>query len=291
MNRRRLGVLLIGSGALLALLAGAVVFVQLSAVEALRAGQPRTWVAVAAVDIPERTLINASQVDFVAVPDEAVTTGAIRAPGLTGRSLDEATQQDLRGAIKDQFTAQRIYKGEIFNRERLGTSAGKNTPSYEIPKGKVLYMFPVKLRGGNPQNDPVLVALLNAVRAGDFVDVYYTSFELPPGLSQDDEDKARDKDRHKYLYTRRILQNLQVINVGFFPDATGKTEPPKPEDRYLTLLVTPDEAGALKWLKDVSALDGNIEIVLRSPLDRDPFPPSTVSLDSISRQFGIGTQR
>lgn len=289
MNRRRFGFLLISIGTVVALFVAVLVYVQLSSVERLQAAQPRTWVAAAKVDIPERTVISESQIEVVQVPETAVPAGAARYNQTGNLATDQTEKQRLVTLVKDQYTPLRIYRGEIINRERLGQSASLNTPSYDIPRGRVFYTFPVRLKGGNPSNDPVLIALLNAVRPGDFVDIYYTTFELPTGLSQDAEDRARGDERYKHMYTRRLLQNLKVVQVGFFPDSSGKTEAATRDDRYLTFDVTPDDALTLKWLKDIATLEGNLELVLRSPLDVEPFPPSTIGYAAVSRRFGIGT--
>src|SRR5205823_5022539 len=157
---------------------------------------------------------------------------------------------------------QHIYKGEIFNAERLGQKAAQNTPSFILPAGKVAFPFPVKLNGGSPANDRILVAYLDAVRAGDFVDIYYSTLEVPLTLSSEERDRAKTDDAIKYLYTRRVMQNLKVVNVGFFPGSDGKVQDSPSDQRYLTFEVTPDEALTLKWLKDAATLLGNIDIVL-----------------------------
>lgn len=294
MTRRRLGLLLLAGGMVVALFVAIVVFVQVSTVEDLRRTQPRFWVVVAIADVPERSVITASQVDVQRVPEFAVPAGAVVHPQPVS-DLDEESKQALRNRVKDQYTSQRIYKGEIINRERLGASSAarpldpRTAPSFEIPKGKVIYTLPVRLRGGNPPNDPVNIAILNAVRAGDFIDIYYTVFELPPGLPREQEERARGEERYKFLFTRRLLQNLQVLNVGFFPDPAGKLEPAGKDERFLTLLVDPDQALTLKWLKDVATLEGNMELVLRSPQDTDPFPRATMSYQIAADQFGLGS--
>ena len=56
----------------------------------------------------------------------------------------------------------------------------------------------------------------------------------------------------------------------------------------LTFEVTPDEALTLKWLKDAATLVGNIDVVLRSPVDTGTFPSQTITFDTMSQQFGIG---
>jgi len=202
----------------------------------------------------------------------------------------ESRKQGIVNRVKDQFTPTRIFKGEVINTERLGREAGKNTPSYDIPSGKVAYVFPIKVNGGSPANERLQLAFLNAVRAGDFLDIYYSALELPAGMTQEQEDRERSVHPANYLHTRRMMQSLKVTNVGYFPDAGGRSDTPR-EDRYLTFEVTPDEALELKWLKDVATLTGNIEFVLRSPLDTQALPQTEVNFELMSRQFNIAAGR
>lgn len=289
MNRRRVGFLLIGAGILLGLIAGITVYLRVSQAEEQARAVPTLWVAVAASDIPERTVISSNQIAFVQLPLEAVPPGAKFHEKLPDPQVP-STRQRLLLDIVDQFSAQRIYKNEVILTERLGKQAAKNTPSYDLPAGKVAFTFPVKLSGGTPANDRLTLAFINAIRAGDFVDIYFSNLEPPAGLSKEDEDRAQ-RVPMTYLQTRRVLQNIKVLFVGHYPDATGKAiESPK-DERFLTLEVTPDEALTIKWLKDAAQLAGNIDFVLRSPLDTQPFPATTVNLELMSRQHGFGPGR
>lgn len=298
MNRRRLGVFLIGGGLLLAVAVAAVVFFAMNDAENLRREQPKRLVAVASVDISERSTVDQTQIDIVRLPDQAIPPGSASAT-LEGRSDEQARTEVLAqlfapgatGKPGSTFTPTRIFKGEVINKERLGSDALKNTPSFDIPPGRVAYPFPVRVNGGNPQNERILVALLNAVRPGDFIDVYYSSIEFPVGISQQEEERLRQTASVNYLYTRRLMQNIKVMQVGFFPDSTGKAPETSREDRFLTLEVTPDQALMLKWLKDAATITGNLEFVLRSPVDTQPFPSQTVDFQTVSTQFGIGTGR
>lgn len=289
MNRRRVGFLLIGAGILLGLIAGITVYLRVSQAEEQARAVPTLWVAVAASDIPERTVISFNQIAFVQLPLEAVPPGAKFHDKLPDQQV-QARRDALLRDIVDQFTAQRIYKNEVVLPERLGKEAAKNTPSYDLTAGKVAFTFPVKLSGGTPANDRLTLAFINAIRAGDFVDIYFSNLELPAGLSKEEEDRAQ-RVPMTYLQTRRVLQNIRVLFVGHYPDASGKaTESPK-DERFLTLEVTPDEALTVKWLKDAAQLAGNIDFVLRSPLDTQPFPAATVNLELMSRQHGFGPGR
>lgn len=292
MDRRRMGIILIGAGMVMALVVALAVYLQTSDAEALRAAQPRNWAVVAAIDIPERSVIEGNQIRLIQLPREAIPPGAANYLPETGVSdVDvEVRKGQLVQHVAGQFTPQRIYPGEVINTERLGKEAGKNTPSYELPTGKVAYVFPIRVLGGSPPNDRLLVAFLNAVRPGDFIDVLYSTLEYPAGMTREEQDKQRLSEAN-FLFTRPIMQNVRVINVGLFPDAAGKTAETPRDDRYLTLEATPDEALALKWLKDAASFTGNVEFVLRSPKDTQTFTRTTIDFSAMERQYGIGTRR
>jgi Flp pilus assembly protein CpaB len=293
MNRRRVGFILIGAGVVLALTVGIVVFMEVSESEQLKAAQAKRWVAVASTDIPERTVIAGEQVTLVQVPDAVVPPGAASYLPDSGTAVEEVERRksNLVGRVRDQFTPTRIFKGEVINTERLGREAGKNTPSYDLPTGKVAYVFPIKINGGSPANERNHLAFLNAIRPGDFVDIYYSAVEIPQGLTEAQEEKARSTQAASYLHTRRMMQNLKVINVGYFPETSGRSSDTPREDRFLTFEMTPDEALELKWLKDVATMVGNLEFVLRSPLDTQPLPQTEVNFELMSRQFGFAAGR
>jgi Flp pilus assembly protein CpaB len=293
MNRRKVGFILIGAGVILALTVGLVVYLEVAESEQLRATQAKRWVAVASTDIPERSVIGGEQVMLVQVPDAVVPPGAASYLPDSGLSVEdvEARKQGLVGRVRDQFTPTRIFKGEVINTERLGREAGKNTPSYDIPAGKVAFVFPMKVNGGSPANERLQLAFLNAIRPGDFLDIYFTSLEIPRGLTQDQEERARSAEAANYLHTRRMMQQLKVTNVGYYPETSGRGSDTPREDRFLTFEVTPDEALQLKWLKDVATMAGNLEFVLRSPLDTQPLPQTEVNFDLMRSQFNFGAGR
>lgn len=278
MSRRRTGFMLMGAGVVLALLAGVFVLVTMGEAEALREAQPKHWVVVAAVDIPDRSVIDPEQVMIIRVPENAVPPGAsffLPEPGAPDDVVDGGKEAALKKVIK-QFTPTRIFKSEVINLQRLGQEAAKTSPSFEIPSGKIWYHFPAS------QNQ--LITSLDLVRPGDFIDIYYTTMEGPSGPTQPPGSALEDLRR---LYTRRILQNLKVLNVGVFP--RGTTTPAT--GRVITLEVTPDEALLLKWLKDAANITGTMEWIVRSPRDTQPLPPVTVNFDRVSQETGIGTGR
>jgi len=287
-RRPGLGVFLILFGLLLAVIAGVMVFRLARQNEQLLASAPTRWFAVANVDIGARSIIAPNQVVVVQIGEPifpASSANYLPDPGASDAQI-QAGRQALIDRVAGQYTPEQIDKGEIIDLDRLGQKAAQNTPSYEVPIGQVAFPFPVKLNGGTPANGNLLVAFLDAVRPGDFVDIYYSSFEPPAGSAPDTPDPAPDP---RYLVTRPIFQNLKVLNVGFFPGTNGQTPPSTNDERYLTFQVTPDQALALKWLKDAATLKGNIDFVLRNPGDTQVLPSAAINYQDMASQYGIGT--
>src|SRR4051812_39482655 len=75
-QRKRLGFILIGSGLVMALLVGVMVYTQVSEAEHVKASLPTARVVIATGDIPPRTEIAASMVNVRTVPDDLVQAGA-----------------------------------------------------------------------------------------------------------------------------------------------------------------------------------------------------------------------
>src|SRR5438552_3537454 len=103
MNRRRIGVILIGAGVVIAALVGFVVYQTSVEAETLRAAQPKTWAVVAKIAIPARTVILDEQVDIIKVQDEAIpTTAAVARPPRPGDDATEADKQRAKAQIIGQ---------------------------------------------------------------------------------------------------------------------------------------------------------------------------------------------
>lgn len=254
----------------MALIVGVLVFNRVADAERVIASLPKARVVVATADIPERTEIAASMVNLRTVPDELVQTGA-------------ATKiEDVVG----KFTPSPIVKGEVINAKRIGPIAARNAPSFKIEKGKVMYALPVSFAG-----TPFSIAVVNALRAGDRVDLFYSTVNVPQGLSAQEREEVRSNPV-PYLQTRVMLQDLRVQEIGKYAadgtlvsatgatDAEGKTtgDGTTLASSYIIFIVTPEEALVLKWLKDAATFykESNIEMVLRSPADEEKADPNLV---------------
>jgi Flp pilus assembly protein CpaB len=258
-QRKRLGYILIGGGLALALFVGIMVYSQVSDAEHVKASLPTARVVIATGDIPARSEIAASMVNIRTVPDELVQAGA-------------ATKvEDVVG----KFSPDAITKGAVINTQKIGPVAVKNAPSFRIEKGKVMYVMPVSFAGSQ-----FSLAQVNALRAGDRVDLLYTTINAPQGLTPEQRDEVR-ANPIPYLQTRIMLQDLRIQEIGSYaPDgslvpATGdpaaKGAAPVLANANIIFIVAPEESLVLKWLKDAATYykDSNIEMVLRSPADEE----------------------
>jgi Flp pilus assembly protein CpaB len=259
MKNKRLGAILTAVGVFLSLIVGVIVYSQVSEAEHVRSSLPTLRVIVAAADIPPRTEIAASMLAVQVIPDQLAQQGA-------------ATRvEDVAG----KFTPQGFVKGEVINTRRLGDIAAKHTPSYAIEKGKVMYVMPVSFTGSQ-----FSVARVNALRAGDRVDLLYTTIDAPQGLTPEQRDQVR-ADPIPYLQTRIMLQDLRIQEIGAYApngsllpatgDPTSAAAAPSLDSASIIFIVKPEEALVLKWLKDAATFykDSNIEMVLRSPADEE----------------------
>jgi Flp pilus assembly protein CpaB len=256
---KRWGAILTAAGVLLSLVVGVVVYTQMADAERVKNSLPTLTVVIAATDIPPRSEIAAAMLAVQVVPDRLMQNGA-------------ATRiEDVAG----KFTPEGFMQGEVINLRKLGDAAGKHTPSYGIERGKVMYVMPVSFTGSQ-----FSVARVNALRAGDRVDLLYTTLDAPPGLTPEQRDQVR-ADPIPYLQTRIMLQNLRIQEIGSYApdgslvpatgDPTAKGAAPPLDNASIIFIVKPEEALVLKWLKDAATFykESNIEMVLRSPADEE----------------------
>src|SRR5437588_5456948 len=193
-QRKRLGYILIGGGLVLAAAVGLMVYSQVRDAEQVKASLPTARVVIATADIPARTEIAASMVNIRTVPDELVQAGS-------------ATKvEDVVG----KFTPDAITKGAVINTQKIGPLAVKNAPSFRIEKGKVMYVMPVSFAGSQ-----FSLAQVNALRAGDRVDLLYTTINAPQGLTAEQRDEVRSNPI-PYLQTRIMLQDLRIQEIGSY---------------------------------------------------------------------------
>jgi hypothetical protein len=191
---------------------------------------------------------------------------------------DELVQAGAATKIEDvvgKFSPDAITKGAVINTQKIGPVAVKNAPSFRIEKGKVMYVMPVSFAGTQ-----FSLAQVNALRAGDRVDLLYTTINAPQGLTSDQRDEVR-ANPIPYLQTRIMLQDLRIQEIGSYAadgsllpatgDPSAKGSAPSMAGANIIFIVKPEESLVLKWLKDAATYykDSNIEMVLRSPADEE----------------------
>lgn len=307
MSRKRGGVLLVGVGLLLAVLAGWLAYSQLKAAEKRVEQVPGRRVVVATQDIPEQSRIALSAVTLATISEEA----------LPARPFTDVSQ------AVGKFARQRIYRGDILTEDRVigleqlragdgATRAGSTappaaaSPSLVLDKDQMMVAFPARLQGNFAAQSPNLLTEVNAIRAGDYVDILVTTLEFPEGMTREQRDEARREYPWEYLRTRVMFQNLRVHHVGEFDEAVGALSGrsggsaltaatqsaargrTRPEDRYLTFIVDRDTALQLKWLRDLVALGhASVDFALRSPANQEVTSAPVLTVQDIQRQFGL----
>src|ERR1700730_13990097 len=241
----------------MAVFVGVMVYSQVREAESVKASLPTARVVTPTGATPARTEIAASMVNVRTVPDELVQVGA-------------ATKvEDVVG----KFSPDAVTKGSVINTLKVGHVAAKSARSFRIEKGKVMYVMPVSFAGSQ-----FSLTQVNALRAGDRVDLLYTTINAPSGLTAEQRDEVR-ANPIPYLQTRIMLQDLRIQEIGSYaPDgslvpATGdpaaKASAPSLTGANIIFIVQPEESLVLKWLKDAATYykSSNIEMVLRSPAD------------------------
>jgi Flp pilus assembly protein CpaB len=285
MNKKQLGSLLIGVGGLMAIIVGALVYLQLKSADEKLQQVPTERVVVATRDIPDQGRIELRAVDLASVSKEA----------LPNRPITRV--EDAVG----KFARQRIYKGDVLNADRVvdlktirdDLSAGKSVPSVSLvlDRDQVIFVLPARLQGSFAGQGANTLTAADAIRAGDYVDILVTTLEFPEGMTQEQRQAAQQDRLADYLRTRVLFQNLRVYNVGVFqaPDAKSDQQAAnRPEDRLLTFIVDRDTALQLKWLKDLVALgQANVDFVLRSPSNPEIQPTAPITVQDMQRQFGL----
>ena len=202
-------------------------------------------VIIAASDIPANTLITAGMIKTIDLPAEAVVSGAI---------TDKA--QEIG----------KISKAEIFSGEQLISakfvSAGDSNEksfAYAIEPGMRAISIAVDETSG----------LAYMITPGNHVDII--------GEFVSTTNNGTDENEKKISYTTMILENITVLAVDNVFSKAGKASNDKPEYTTLTLQVTPKQAMELS----TAQFEGQIRLILRSPVDTDLTEQSSVTLNDI----------
>lgn len=254
MQRRR-GWIWLGTGLMLALVAGLLTFRALAqATEA--ASRPQeiemSPVVVAVQDIPLRTVIQEAQVSVKQIPTELVPAGAA------------VSLADVVGKISRQD----IAAGEVVLTPRLvdPTIKGRDV-TFTMPEDKVVIALPAS----------DLMSRIGFLKPGDRVDLLF-SFDL----SSQGEEK---------LITLDAIQNLEVVAMVMppslaNPDIKGDQKSPIAigNEGALLFAVSAQDALTIKFLKDAGAI---MDIALRAPTSEQRLETTAVDAPYMADRYRL----
>lgn len=252
MNRKRIGIILVVVGLLLALGIGIFVYLQAEQAAEIARRTPTVDVVIATADLPERVAIPASSVAITKVPADLLPVEA---------------SSKLENVV-GKYPLTRIYKNEVLIQSKLADTSGKAGPSFALKEGMVAVAF----SGGD------LLSSTGAIRAGDRVDILLTlSLARTGAAAQSSGGQAPTASASMPQVTQTLVQNVEVLKVGSFP-AGGQLDAAA-AGKGITFQVGHQDALILKWAKDSG---GMIDLVLRHPSDT-----SEVSTESITANYVI----
>ena len=204
---------------------------------------PRTAVVVAAVDIPENTLVTPEMVALRPVATEALLPGCLyETESVVGMVLSS-----------DVYAGEQIVTNRLV---RVGEAEAKNTTlAYVVKSGMRAVTLSVNQ----------ITGVANMIKPGNRVDLVMTYTEEKPASSGEEPEQVPA--------ARLLLQNLEVLAVGSILSRDGSTE-----YATLTLEVTPEEAVEI----GLAEANAGLRFILRSSLDSEITEEIVVELDSLT---------
>lgn len=161
-------------------------------------------------------------------------------------------------SLESQIIVEPIGQGETFSTSKFAGSANA-TPSQKLKQGYVLYAFPI---------EEDLLSTTTIIRAGDRID-------LTASLLISAADGATSP------VTFFSVQNIEVFEV-LRPGDVEENSDVRPITLLLT--VTPEDLVLIKHIVDS---DAYIDLVLRSPLDTEPFEVPPVNREDLIARYGL----
>ena len=221
---------------------------------------PRTEVVVAAVDIPENTLITPDMVMLMQVATEALLPGHIC-------ELDSAVGMVLSS---DVYAGEQILSNRLV---RVGAEVDESsTLAYKVDDGMRAVTISVGATSG----------LSNMIKPGNRVDLVMNySYEREvedddaegePAPEEQETEEESKPETETVSASRLLLQNLKVLAVGATLSKDGAAE-----YTTVTLQTTPEDAITLSFAEYTA----NLRLVLRSALDNEILEEIEVDLDMI----------
>ena len=252
--KRRAGCIWIGTGVVLAVLAGALALMVLLRASRVAPPAPKTpevEVVVASRFLAVREVIQSSDVEVRPAPVDIVPENAIR-------TVDE---------VVGLLTLTSLSPGEmILTSDIISPTVKEALVAFTMDKDKVAMAFPA--------DD--LMSRNNLLKPGDHVDVLF-SIEI----------KAKEQDSGG-LVTFNALQNLEVAAVVQARDleTKAKTEASVKAQAPLAVVfaLDPQDALILKHLQDMG---GTVDILLRAPEAKERFSTQSVDMNYLIDRYQL----
>jgi Flp pilus assembly protein CpaB len=251
---RRGGRVLIILGMVLALIAGAGVYVALATAEPQSEPVKTTKLVMAVQPIVERSEVAPEQVVQVDWPLTIPTpVGAFEKPA------------DVSG----KFATVPIYPGQpLVDKMLIDKSELKDTHSNAsllLEKGTVAIALPVTINSN----------VANALQTGDRVDILAT-FTAPPVATANQAPSA------PLITTHHLMQDVLILQVGPWPSPNSK-EQNSGGSAVVTFQMQEQDALVLKYALENSS---GLTLVLRPANDTELAKPEPVTIEYINKRFG-----
>ncbi|WP_448595586.1 Flp pilus assembly protein CpaB [Thermoflexus hugenholtzii] len=260
-------------------------------------------IVIAAQSIPRGAVITESDVTLRGWPVEVLPEGAFADPKEVIGKVARVDIPRQKPIVPEDLTVQPSEAA------RRGSEA-----SLFVPPGKVAFPIPADEAGAVAFN----------LAPGDRVDVLVTFRLVPVKATADgefrpqilDEDLfnrlralgvepgaaaqaavVKPEQQVEFRVSQLVLQNVEILSIGSFeppqpPPPPGPTPTPgpaptptpMPRQRYITLLVDPQEALILQWLRESGAV---VDLALRNPTDNQLARTDPVTLGWLLQRMGI----
>jgi len=260
-------------------------------------------IVIAAQNIPRGAVIMESDVTLRGWPVEVLPEGAFADPKEVIGKVARVDIPRQKPIVPEDLTVQPAEAA------RRGSEAG-----LFVPPGKVAFPIPADEAGAVAFN----------LAPGDRVDVLVTFRLAPTKATAEgeifpqilDEDLfnrlralgvepgaaaeaalVKPEQQGVFVISQLVLQNVEILSIGSFeppqpPPPPGPTPTPGPaptptpmlRQRYITLLVDPQEALILQWLRESGAV---VDLALRNPTDNQLVRTDPVTLGWLLQRIGI----
>lgn len=240
---------------------------------------PKVYVVIAQKDIPENVAISTDDIAKQEFPAEFAPPGALASPDI---------------AI-GKYTTARIVKGEILTAPLISETKKTGALAAVVPEGKVAMAVTV--------NDSL--DSLGALRPGDHVDILLTldlrglpisaSSAPAPANQQSNPQNGQSGDQNQSQFSTQLtMQNVEILAIGAPAGDAPSTNAPNQNAtttqaqaqlaKVITFLLDHQDAVTLKFIKDSG---GTMDLVVRSPDDKELAKTDAVTLDSLYRKYSF----